>query len=158
MEDIEMLLLKLEEEIQCGKKALFGNAVSINPENCLKLIAKVKENLPDVIREAHRIINEKEQIKADASERASKMIAAANAKVEELLAETNIVKKAQEAADTIVAEAREFEENIVSGVKHNLGTLLENSERTLSDAVMLVRESREELLGNIIPSRKEDND
>lgn len=157
MEDIEMLLVKLEEEIQSGKKALFGNAISINPDNCYKLIERIRDSLPDVIRDAHRVVADKEQIKAEANERANKLIAAANAKVEELLAETNIVKRAEEAADTIIAEAKEFEENIVSGVKHNLSALLENTEATLSDAVMLVRDSREELLGSIIPSRKEED-
>ena len=146
MENIEMLIADLENLISSGKKAPFSaNDVVLNRNYALEMVDRIKQSLPEIIKEAQYIKQENERIKADAISYAQKTVQQAEKKAEELLDQNEIIARAQEEAESIRQNALEYKNKVEFEVKIKIDQLLKESEVTITDALMLIRSNREEL-------------
>ena len=78
-QDIMYLLKVLEDEIETGKKAMFGGRV-IDANKCLAIINDIRFNLPHAMSHASAIVKERESIIRDAKERAQRIVSDAEDK------------------------------------------------------------------------------
>ena len=109
MENIEMLIADLENLISSGKKAPFSaNDVVLNRNYALEMVDRIKQSLPEIIKEAQYIKQENERIKADAISYAQKTVQQAEKRAEELLDQNEIIARAQEEAENIRQNALEY--------------------------------------------------
>lgn len=146
MENIEMLIADLENLISLGKKAPFSaNDVVLNRNYALEMVDRIKQSLPEIIKEAQYIKQENERIKADAISYAQKTVQQAEKRAEELLDQNEIIARAQEEAENIRQNALEYKNKVEFEVKIKIDQLLKESEVTITDALMLIRSNREEL-------------
>ena len=146
MENIEMLIADLENLISSGKKAPFSaNDVVLNRNYALEMVDRIKQSLPEIIKEAQYIKQENERIKADAISYAQKTVQQAEKRAEELLDQNEIIARAQEEAENIRQNALEYKNKVEFEVKIKIDQLLKESEVTITDALMLIRSNREEL-------------
>lgn len=146
MENIEMLIADLENLISSGKKAPFSaNDVVLNRNYALEMVDRIKQSLPEIIKEAQYIKQENERIKADAINYAQKTVQQAEKRAEELLDQNEIIARAQEEAENIRQNALEYKNKVEFEVKIKIDQLLKESEVTITDALMLIRSNREEL-------------
>ena len=146
MENIEMLIADLENLISSGKKAPFSaNDVVLNRNYALEMVDRIKQSLPEIIKEAQYIKQENERIKADAISYAQKTVQQAEKRAEELLDQNEIIARAQEEAENIRQNALEYKNKVEFEVKIKIDQLLKVSEVTITDALMLIRSNREEL-------------
>lgn len=146
MENIEMLIADLENLISSGKKAPFSaNDVVLNRNYALEMVDRIKQSLPEIIKQAQYIKQENERIKADAISYAQKTVQQAEKRAEELLDQNEIIARAQEEADHIRQNALEYKNKVEFEVKIKIDQLLKESEVTITDALMLIRSNREEL-------------
>ena len=146
MENIEMLIADLENLISSGKKAPFSaNDVVLNRNYALEMVDRIKQSLPEIIKEAQYIKQENERIKADAISYAQKTVQQAEKRAEELLDQNEIIARAQEEAENIRQNAFEYKNTVEFEVKIKIDQLLKESEVTITDALMLIRSNREEL-------------
>lgn len=142
MEDIEDILLQMEEEINNGKKSLFGNGVTVDPNVMFSLVDKIRNNLPDMIREAKYIIASGEKRKADETVKAQGIIAAAQQRAEEILGEHALIKQAEREAEAIRSQANDYRTRIISEVKADIDTLLSDTEHTLTESLNLIKSAK----------------
>lgn len=150
MENIEMLIADLENLISSGKKAPFSaNDVVLNRNYALEMVDRIKQSLPEIIKEAQYIKQENERIKADAISYAQKTIQQAEKRAEELLDQNEIIARAQEEAENIRQNALEYKNKVEFEVKIKIDQLLKESEVTITDALMLIRSNREELRNTV---------
>ena len=146
MENIEMLIADLENLISSGKKAPFSaNDVVLNRNYALEMVDRIKQSLPEIIKEAQYIKQENERIKADAISYAQKTVQQAEKRAEELLDQNEIIARAQEEAENIRQNALEYKNKVEFEVKIKIDQLLKESAVTITDALMLIRSNREEL-------------
>ena len=146
MENIEMLIADLENLISSGKKAPFSaNDVVLNRNYALEMVDRIKQSLPEIIKEAQYIKQENERIKADAISYAQKTVQQAEKRAEELLDQNEIIARAQEEAENIRQNALEYKNKVEFEVKIKIDQLLKESEVTITDALMLIRSNREKL-------------
>ena len=146
MENIEMLIADLENLISSGKKAPFSaNDVVLNRNYALEMVDRIKQSLPEIIKEAQYIKQENERIKADAISYAQKTVQQAEKRAEELLDQNEIIARAQEEAENIRQNALEYKNKVEFEVKIKIDQLLKESEVTITDALMLIRSNREQL-------------
>ena len=146
MENIEMLIADLENLISSGKKAPFSaNDVVLNRNYALEMVDRIKQSLPEIIKEAQYIKQENERIKADAISYAQKTVQQAEKRAEELLDQNEIIARAQEEAENIRQNALEYKNKVEFEVKIKIDQLLKESEVTITDALMLIRSNHEEL-------------
>ena len=146
MENIEMLIADLENLISSCKKAPFSaNDVVLNRNYALEMVDRIKQSLPEIIKEAQYIKQENERIKADAISYAQNTVQQAEKRAEELLDQNEIIARAQEEAENIRQNALEYKNKVEFEVKIKIDQLLKESEVTITDALMLIRSNREEL-------------
>jgi cell division septum initiation protein DivIVA len=145
MDDIEDLLLCLEEEIAAGKKTVFGNSVVIDPAAMFSIIERIREALPESIKEAKYILATGERRRQEDAARAKNMLQAAQLRANEILSDHTIVLKAQQEAQTLRYQADEYCEKVLNDARRNLARILDGAEKTLSGALDSVLKEKSRL-------------
>ncbi len=99
------ILKELEDLIEESSKTLFSNKVSIDKDMALSYIRDIRIGLPDDLKQAEWISQERQRIIDEAMEEANTIIKEANEKAEEMIQEHVITQKAEERAKEIVSKA-----------------------------------------------------
>ncbi len=115
--DVMQLIGRLEGLISAGKKVPFSPVVMVDEQACLDIIDQLRVAVPEELRQARRIMHEKEQILDRAHKEADKIIQAATAEASKMLDESEQVRAAQERADQIIAEAEGRAEGLRRGAE-----------------------------------------
>ncbi len=150
MVDLESLLQQLELTVKTGKKSLFSDAVTIDPAEIYRIVAAIRDNLPDLMREAHTVVSNKDNIIKEEQRKAESIIQNAERKAQEIMVEakeyalesisqTEIVKQATEQAEAIRRDAIEFATRVKTEAVDNVTSLFSNT------AVFLKKELDETL-------------
>ncbi len=138
MVDLESLLQQLELTVRTGKKSLFSDAVTIDPNEVYRIVAAIRDNLPELMREAHTVVANKDNIIKEEQRKAESIIHNAEAKAQEIIAEAKeyalqsiseneIVKLATEQADAIKKDAIEFSTRVKAEAVDNVTALFGNT-------------------------------
>lgn len=103
IERIEELQVLVEE----AKAVPLSSSAVVNREEFLDLLAQLKEEVPDEIRQARWMAKDREELLARARKEAERIIAEAREQRDRLLSRTEIVHAAQREAERITDEAKE---------------------------------------------------
>ena len=142
MEDVEDLLLQLEQELNEGKKSLFGGGVTVDAETMYGIIDRIRAALPEMIREAKYIVQTNEKRRQEETLRAQNLIQAAQARADEMLNEHAIIQQVQREADAIRAQAMDYKAQVERKIRQELTDLLAETESVLSDALNIIHRSQ----------------
>ena len=107
--DIVYLIDRLEELVAQGTRVPMGSGVVIHRQRLLDLIDRLRVTLPADVRESREIVQRREEVLSEAQEEAARIVARAQAEVEERLKTESVVKQAQE----MVREAENRAQNLV---------------------------------------------
>jgi hypothetical protein len=105
--DILYLVDRLEELVGVGKRVPFSGRVMVEEEQFLALIDQLRIAVPNEIKQAQRVIRERERIVADAQETAARIIDAAQKKAEYALSHDGLLNEARQQSEQILALAEE---------------------------------------------------
>ena len=105
--DILNLIDRLEELFNESRSVWLTRKVLVNEDRMLDLIDQMRVSIPDEIKNAQQIINQKDRILAQANESANRTISLAQEKSLQMVDRDTIVKSAQVRADEIIAKAKE---------------------------------------------------
>ncbi|MSP12674.1 MAG: ATPase [Chloroflexi bacterium] len=83
----------------------FTSNVMINEDDYLAIIEQMKISIPDEVREAKRMVTERERILAQAQEEADRIVLMAREDAESLVHEHEIQKRAEDIAREIITRA-----------------------------------------------------
>lgn len=142
MIDIEELLGEIELTLKTGKKSLFSPAVTINPEDIYRTVDKIRDNLPDMIREATYIVKNRERQEQEISRRAQMMVATAEkrandvlreayAKAEHMVSVHEVIRRAEHESASVKNEAQDFCAAIKRDARAKAIAVLDEAARTL---------------------------
>ncbi len=116
--EILQLVDQLEAVLNRGWRVPFTSSLVVDEEECLRLIDQMRMSVPDEIRQAQRIIQQRDYILTQAEEQARQIIGEAQARsassssIQSALSEHEVVKAAQQRAASIIAEARRRQEEM----------------------------------------------
>jgi len=102
--DILYLIDRLEELVARSFQVPLGSGVVVHRQRLLDLIDRMRVAMPADIREAREVLQKQEEALAQAQEEAGRIIARAQAELEERLKNEAVVKAAEERAQEIVRE------------------------------------------------------
>jgi F0F1-type ATP synthase membrane subunit b/b' len=105
--DILYLVDRLEELVGVGKRVPFSGRVMVEEEQFLALIDQLRIAVPNEIKQAQRVIRERERIVADAQETASRIIDAAQKKAEYIVSQDGLLNEARQQSEQILSVAEE---------------------------------------------------
>lgn len=105
--DIFALIERLEALVNTGQRVPFVNKIMLDEQECLDVIAQMRMSVPDEVRQARRMLQERSRIPEQARLEAERIVAIAHEQAEEVLSEHGLVRAAEDNARQIVEEAEE---------------------------------------------------
>ncbi len=149
MINVDEILREFEDELLGGKKSLFGGKIVADHSKVTELLSKLRNNLPDSIHNANRIIREQEEILKEANQRADNICRDARERANTFVAESTIMQNAERKAAEIIKEAEEYRDKMYYSVNTNLEKVLKETESVMGESIMLIHETREQLVERI---------
>ena len=154
MENVFDLIERLEDCFAKARTAMFSKKVAVDADECLELLARIKESLPATIREAERLVGQSENMIGNAESKAQRSVREAEMRAEQIISESELLRRAEEESEAIRAEARQFNDTIKKNARIYVDNLFEDVEKFLGDSIATVRNNREELRGSLIKDKK----
>lgn len=156
--EIFKLLDTLEDLLERSTSIPLVNKSLIDKNEILDIIKDIRLNLPDELKQAKWIREERERIIAEAQKDAEGIVKEAENRIISMIDEHEITKKAYEKRNEIISEAnemyREYNKDAISYVDGILKNVEENITK-LNDSMMSVEMSLKNALETIQNNRKE---
>lgn len=157
--EIFTLLETLEDILEQSKTVPFTNKGIVEKNEILDIIKEVRLKLPDELKQAKWIKEERERIIAEAQKDAEDIVKEAENRIISMIDEHEITKKAYEKKTEIIADANEmyreitkgtntYVDGILSNMEDNmikLGESLNTVELTIQTALETIQNNRKEL-------------
>lgn len=137
--DILYLVDRLEELLNEGWRVPLTSKVVIDEGECLDLIDQMRISIPEEVKQAKRIQQEKDRLIAQAQEEAERIIALAREENRSLLNGHEVLKQAESQRQAIVEEGRREVRSMKAEADAYVIEVLTNLERQLSGLLTTVR-------------------
>ncbi len=105
--DIIYLVDRLEELVGIGKRVPFSGRVMVEELEFLGLVDQLREAVPQEIKQAQRVIRERERIISEAQDEAIRIVQVARDRADSLVAQHNIVNEARVQGEEILRASEE---------------------------------------------------
>ena len=143
--EIFTLLDELEEYLEGGKTLPFTNKGIVDKEEMLEIIKEIRIKLPDELKQAKWIKEERNRILVEAQKEAEGIVKEAENRIISMIDEHEITRKAYEQKAQIIETANEMSREISKGTKDYADNILEKVETALQDALRTIENNRKEL-------------
>ena len=143
--EIFTLLETLEEAIERSKTIPFSGKCMAEREEILDIIKEIRIKLPDELKQAKWVKEERGRILVEAKKEAEDIVKEAENRIISMIDEHEITRKAHEQKAQIIETANEMSREISKGTKDYADNLLAKIEVVLEDALKTVQNNRKEL-------------
>lgn len=144
MEILKMIDL-LEDKVEQSKTIPLLNRALIDREELLAAIEEVRLSIPEDMKQAQFIKEERKRIIAEAQAEADEIIKNAKEKTEKMVDEHEITKKAYEQANQIIAAAQKNSRELRMGARQYVDSLFADTDAKLTKAQSIIRKARSEV-------------
>ena len=132
--DILELISELEEKIDSSLEIPLIKKAFVNKEELMNLVGDISLQLPDEVRMAKSIAEDRTRILADAQKQADLIIKNAEQKIISMVDEHEITKRANEQANEIIRIGTlEYSDNLLSQLDNTLKAMGESVNKSRSD-------------------------
>jgi vacuolar-type H+-ATPase subunit H len=128
--DVLYLIDRLEELVARSFQVPLGSGVVVHRQRLLDLIDRMRVAMPVDIREAREVLQKQEEALAQAQEEAGRIIARAQAELEERLKNEAVVKAAEERGQQIVREGEERAQALVRDAETQARERLDEAQKS----------------------------
>ena len=133
--EIFTLLETLEEILEQSKKLPFTDKAVVDKEAILEVIKEIRLKLPDELKQAKWIKEERQRILTEAQKEANDIVKEAETRIISMIDEHEITKKAYEQKAQIIETANEMSREISQGTKEYADNVLGSIQTALEDAL-----------------------
>ena len=143
--EIFTLLETLEEMLENSRAIPFSNKWVIDKEEMLEIIKEIRLKLPDELKQAKWVKEERQRILVEAQKEADDIVKEAENRIISMIDEHEITRKAYEQKAEIIETANEMSREISKGTKDYADNVLMELEATLEEALKTIQNNRREL-------------
>ncbi|MEA2510148.1 MAG: hypothetical protein QOG21_2230 [Actinomycetota bacterium] len=143
IERIDELQVLIEE----AKAVPLSSSAVVNRDELLDLLAQLKEQVPDEIRQARWMTRDRDELVDRARKEAERIVAESREQRDRLLSRTEIVHAAQREAERLIDEARDRATRIQHEAEDYVDQKLAAFEILLNKTLGTVARGREQLRG-----------
>ncbi|PYG86847.1 hypothetical protein LY28_02667 [Ruminiclostridium sufflavum DSM 19573] len=143
--EILTILESLEDLIEKSSGVPFSGKCLVDREEVLEIVKEMRLKLPDDIKQAKWIKEERQKILLEAQKEANNILKDAENKIASLVDEHEITKKAYEQSNEIVSSAQKNAREIRLGAREYADSVLNKVEEILTDATDVIKTNRKEL-------------
>ena len=141
--EILQIIDEIEDVIDKGFN-LFGYSM-VNKENLMSLIDEVRLKLPDELKQAKWVKDERQRILSEAEKEAEEIINSTKEKALRMVDEHEIAQAAREKAQGIVEQAKADEASMMENALSYADSLLRRAEDTAASVLDEIRMGRNQL-------------
>lgn len=105
--DILYLLDRLEELVGIGKRVPFSGRVMVEEEEFLALVDQLRVAVPNEIKQAQRVIKERERVIGEAQDEGSRIVKAARDRADLLVSQSGILAESRQRSEEVLRQAEE---------------------------------------------------
>ncbi|MBS4539752.1 ATPase [Clostridium sp. D2Q-11] len=152
--DLLKLLNEIEDILEDSSTIPLSGKALVDRHELLEIIKEIRIKLPDEIKQAEWIREERQRILAEAQKEAETVIEEARVHIEEMVEKDEITKRAQDRSDEIISKAQSNAKDIRLGAKEYADELLRtvqgelgNLQRDVGSLIETLENNREELNG-----------
>ncbi len=143
--DVIELINELADKIDKSFELPLVKKAFVNKEELMNLVGDINLQLPDEIRMAKSIAEDRTRILADAQKQADLIIKNAEQKIVSMIDEHEITKRANEQANDIVIKAQKNAREIRLGTLEYADSVLQQLDNSLKTMGESIRQSRADL-------------
>ena len=143
--EIFTLLETLEDILERSRNIPFSDKGIVDKEEILEIIKEIRIKLPDELKQAKWIKEERGRILVEAQKEADGIVKEAENRIIAMIDEHEITRKAYEQKAEIIETANEMSREISKGTKDYADSVLEGIEIALEDALKVIQNNRREL-------------
>ena len=143
--EIFTLLETIEDILEKSKGVPFSNKVLVDKEEILEQISELRLKLPEELKQAKWIKEERQRILVEAQKEADDIVKEAENRIISMIDEHEITKKAYEKKAEIIETANEMSREISKGTKDYADNVLNGIEVALQEALRIIQNNRNEL-------------
>ncbi|MDD2376242.1 MAG: ATPase [Clostridia bacterium] len=143
--EIFTLLENLEELVENSSKVPFSSKVMVDKEELGDILEEIRLKLPDELKQAKRIKDERLNILNDAQKESDELLKDAENKIIQMVDEHVITKQAIMQKEEIVENANKISKEISCGTRDYADAILEKVEDVLRETMQVVHNNRKEL-------------
>lgn len=151
--DFLYLLDRLEEALVTGSRVPLTARTLVDEQECLDIIDQMRAALPPEVKYARRVVEERENLLAQAHEEAERVVRNAEMKAGRLVEDHALVRAAQTRALQIEDEAERTADEIRAEAEQYAGRLLGRVTERLEQALDNVRVGLRELEAGDVATR-----
>jgi vacuolar-type H+-ATPase subunit H len=137
--EIQLLIDRLEALLIESRQIPFTSSVMIDRDRCFDLINQMRISIPEEIKKAKRVQQERERVIAQANEEAERITALAREQASKLVTGHEIVTQAESRIDAVMDRAKREAENVRSGADEYAMSVLSELEKRLVEYLTTVR-------------------
>lgn len=126
---------------------LFG-VTMVNKDEFIAALNEIRLKLPEEIKQAKWVKEERQRILLEAQKEASSVIKEAETKIVSMVDENEITRKAYEQANETIINAQRTAREIKQGSLEYADDILAKMEENLKETYLLLHKNREELKGS----------
>lgn len=143
--DVLRLIDEIEDIVEAGSGLPFSNKVMVDQAEILEIVKEIRIKLPDEIKQAAWIKEERQRILAEAQKDADTLMKDAEFRLEELIDQNEITKKASNRAEELITKAQVNAKEIRLGAIEYADSLLLETQESLKEMITLLNDNRKEL-------------
>ena len=130
--EIFTILETLEELLETSKNLPFSSKGVVDKDQMLDLIKEIRIKLPDELKQAKWVKEERQRILVEAQKEADGIVKEAENRIISMIDEHEITRKAYEQKKEIIENANERSREISNGTKEYADELLTHTEEVLT--------------------------
>lgn len=154
MDDVFVLLEKLENEFLGAKNTVFSKKAMVDAQRCLQYITEIKNGLPSALKKAQDIIDHSTEIVASSTKKAQEILTDAENRAIEMVSQSEILKRAEHDSKVIRSDAVQYANTLKNDSRLYVDDMFADVEKFLADTIACIRNNREELRGSIVRDKK----
>lgn len=143
--EILSVLEALEDAVERAMSVPFTGKCLISREEILEFIQDIRLKLPDDLKQARWVSEERSRILAEAQQEADNIIKGAEGRIASMVDEHEICRKAYEQAEVIITNAKKNAREIRLGTREYADNILNKVEEILEDTLDVIKVNRNEL-------------
>jgi vacuolar-type H+-ATPase subunit H len=143
--EIAELLDRLETMVEEGHALPFTDKVLVDREKVLGIIDTIRDFLPEEIKQANWIKEERNRILIEAQKEAELMVKETEEHIKSMVEQDEITKRAYQQSEEIIENAKKNAREIRMGTKEYVDNLLGELEKQLKGYIELIASNREEI-------------
>lgn len=154
--DILQLIEELEEVLDDASNVPFSKKVAVDPDEIFEIVKEIRNSLPEEIRQAKWVNEEKDRIINEANGQANEIVqqakkdsdnvnAEAKRRFNELVNEHEVTREAQKKGEEIIANAEKNARAVREGTFSYVDEILSNTQENLKGVLQELDRNRGEL-------------